>query len=314
MVGCLTSPMTFRPGPPTRIVAAFALAVAATALSGCTSTQGSAAPVPASPASLAPAFAHIHALAVDASGGLLVATHQGLFAVALAPDGTATTRGPIGGLDFDPMGFTLTGGIAYASGHPGPTTPPTFGSPNLGLITSADGGTTWSNVSLTGRTDFHAIAVAPPEAGAATARIFGVDSSKPAIQRSLDGGATWTDGAALVARDILVNPVAPSTLYATTEKGLAVSTDDASTFVIDTRAPALYLVAGDRATGSLAGIDTSGAVWQQDVAGVWTRGGSVSGTPRAVARAGNRLYVADDRGIVVTEDTGGSWRVIAPHR
>ncbi|MDQ2636206.1 MAG: hypothetical protein M3Y83_04925, partial [Actinomycetota bacterium] len=71
----------------------------------------------------------------------------------MRPGGAASIEGPLGGLDFDPMGYTIADGIAYASGHPGPTTPESFGRPNLGLITSGDGSQTWNNVSLTGTTD-----------------------------------------------------------------------------------------------------------------------------------------------------------------
>ena len=300
--------MTCPAQPTTRLLTGVALAVASVLLAGCSSDPGDAANVSGL---TPPAFEHIHALTVDPnSGDLIVATHEGLYGLAVASDGTATADGPIGGLDFDPMGFTLSGDTAYASGHPGPTTPDSFGSPNLGLIISTDLGKTWANVSLTGQTDFHALTVAPPGEDESAARIFGVDSSKSAIQRSLDGGNTWTDGAELVARDILADPASPGTIYATTENGLAVSSDDASSFEIVPQAPALYLLSADRATNAIVGIDTSGAVWKQDGTDAWVRGGTVSGTPQAVAASGNRLYVADDRGIAFSDDDGASWTVI----
>ena len=279
-------------------------AVTVLALAGC-SLPNSAAPAPEK---TGVAFEHIHELAVShADGSLLVATHEGLYRLTVSSAGEASATGPVGGLDFDPMGFSIAGDIAYASGHPGPTTPDTFGTPNLGLISSADGGTTWTNVSLTGKTDFHGLTVMTGN-GAAD-RVFGMDSSRQQIQRSMDGGRTWSDGATLVARDILA---VGDSLYATTQDGLVVSTDNGTTFTVDATAPALYLVAADRA-GTLAGIDTSGNVWMHAAKETWTKSGRVSGTPQAFTVDGNRLYVADDRGISVTDDAGATWTVLSAH-
>jgi hypothetical protein len=137
------------------------------------------------------------------------------------------------------------------------------------LIVSTDRGQSWANVSVTGQTDFHALTGSPPAKDGNAVRIFGIDSSTSTIQRSLDGGTTWTDGAELVARDILVDPTDPGTIYATTEKGLAVSSDDAASFAILSHAPALYLLGANNVTSALAGIDTTGAVWTQDDTDIW---------------------------------------------
>ena len=292
-------------GTNTLHVSAVLAGVTVLALAGCSSSN-SAAP---EPEKTGVTFEHIHELEVDHSdGSLIVATHEGLYRLTVSPAGKSSATGPVGGLDFDPMGFSIAGDTAYASGHPGPTTPDTFGTPNLGLITSTDGGTTWTNVSLTGKTDFHGLTVMTGT-GAAD-RVFGMDSSKQQIQRSMDGGLTWSDGATLIARDILA---VGDSLYATTQEGLVFSTDNATTFTTDATAPALYLVAADRA-GTLAGIDTSGNVWARGAEGTWTKGGSVTGTPQAFTVEGNRLYVADDRGISVTDDAGATWTVLSAHR
>lgn len=228
----------------------------------------------------------------------------------MTSDGTSTAVGPVGGLDFDLMGFTISGETAYGSGHPGNTTPESFGGPNLGLISSTDRGKTWTNVSLTGQTDFHALTVAPPGDDGTAARIFGIDSSKKAVQRSLDGGITWTDGADLVARDIVADPANPGTIFATTENGLAVSFDNAASFAVVPGAPALYLLSISSETNVLTGIDTSGVVWSQDSTDAWVRGGEISGTAHAIGISGNRLYVADDRGIAFSDDVGMTWTVL----
>jgi hypothetical protein len=286
-------------------LAIVALLGTAAALAGC-----SAAPQANQPAHSTP-FEHIHALTVDASTGVLVAvTHEGIYDVSVASNGAATFTGPRGGLDFDPMGFVVAGDTIYASGHPGPTTPDSFGSPNLGLIASTDNGMTWSNISLTGQTDFHALAVGPPLGVGAAVSIYGIDTSKPAIQRSSDSGVTWSDGDELVARDILADPTTPGKVYATTEAGVVVSDDAAVTFRVDPAAPALYLIGLD-AQQQLVGVDTSGNLWRS-TDGTWDRGGTVTGIPQAFTSHDGRIYVADDRGIAFTDDDGATWTVLTP--
>ncbi len=283
---------------------AAAVVTATMMLTGCSP----AAPAPPSVNDSGMIFEHIHELVPDPSDGtLLVATHEGLYRLTIAGGGSAAAVGPIGGLDFDPMGFTIADGIAYASGHPGPTTPDTFGTPNLGLITSTDLNS-WTNVSLTGETDFHGLTVAT-STGAAP-RVFGYDGSRQLIVTSLDGGTSWSDGAALAARDILA---VGDQIYATTTDGLAVSSDNGRTFTIDTAAPALYMIAADQ-NGTIAGIDTTGTLWTRGAGGEWVHGHTVEGPPQAFAVDGDRLYVADDRGITYTDDVGTTWVVLQVKR
>jgi hypothetical protein len=266
-------------------------------LSGCAS-----GPAPSPSADPQMSFEHIHELVAEGAADLLVGTHQGLYRLSFASDGTTTAVGPIGGLDFDPMGFTLAGGTAYASGHPGPTTPESFGSPNLGLIASTDLGETWTNVSLSGVTDFHALT-----ASSDGASVYGIDTTKERLQISNDSGATWTEGAELVARDILA---VGDELYATTPEGLAKSHDGGLTFRLEPTPPTLYLVAADEA-GTMAGVDTTGTLWTRIPEGEWVHGRTIEWTPQAVAVEGHRIYVADDRGIAFTDDIGVSWVVLA---
>lgn len=272
-------------------------------LTGCTAPSE---PPSASVDSQAGIFDHIHELVPGARGGtLLVATHQGLYELTVGPDGGAPFVGPIGGFDFDPMGFTTNDGVFYASGHPGPTAQGAFSSPNLGLITSDDAGQSWTSVSLAGQIDFHGLAVA--SGGDGSPRVFGYDMSTGRVERSLDGGVTWDSGAELVARDLVA---VGELLYATTPEGLAISEDDASSFSVDSQAPPLFILAGNAST--LGGIDTSGTLWTQELGLGWVRGGAVTGTAAAIAIDGSRVFVADDRGIAFTDDAGSRWTVITP--
>lgn len=295
--------MTTQPQPIRRAAVAAAVA-SALALAGCSAVSAPETTPEDSPPSAV--FEHIHELVIDPTDGtLLVATHEGLFRLAIGPDGSATSDGPIGGLDFDPMGFTIVDGTAYASGHPGPTTPDTFGRPNLGLITSSDGGETWTNVSLTGTTDFHALTVLVD--GVSATEVFGYDASASRVELSTDGGATWSNGAELEARDLLAQD---GQLYATTRDGLAISTDSGATFSVDLEAPSLVVLAADQ-DGTIAGVDNTGTIWIRPPGEAWDHHHTISGTPQAFAIDGGRIYVADDRGIAMTDDAGATWTVVS---
>ena len=278
------------------------VAAASLILAGCSSAAspaGSPVGVPV------PAFEHVHELVPDPGDrSLLVATHAGLYRLILGKDGTAEVVGPLGGFDFDAMGFALAGGIAYASGHPGPTTSTTFGSPNLGLIRSSDVGDSWTSVSLTGQTDFHSLTVMTYDDR--SPRVFGYDASTGSLERSIDGGTTWRAGAVLDARDIIA---VGGQLFATTPDGLALSSDGGATFTVDPDAPSLYVIASD-GIGTLAGVDTTGTLWTRSPDQNWVHGHTVAGTAQAIAVDGARIYVADDRGIAYTDDAGATWTTL----
>lgn len=251
------------------------------------------------------ALEHVHGLAEDPDGeGVLIASHGGIYRLD-SLSASAELTGPLAGLDFDAMGFVRSGDVLYASGHPGPTTPDIFGDPHLGLIRSTDVAETWQNVSLAGQADFHALTVTEE----APQRLFGLDFST--LRRSDDGGNTWTDLGTLEARDLLISPQDPNTLYATTEEGLAISRDSGATFEIDSTAPRLVLVTSldDR----LAGIAADEYLVYQTPAGEWRQGGATQQPQAVIATSDGRIVVADRRGIVVTEDFGKTWTVLRPY-
>lgn len=291
-------PRLRRPGP---IVA---LAGVTLVLAGCAAGPAGPAAPGAPDEGHAVAIDHVHELAVDpADGTLLAATHSGVLRLDVA-GGTATADGPLGGHDFDPMGFAVADGVWYASGHPGPASPPHFGSPHLGLISSVDAGSEWRNVSLTGEVDFHGLT-----ATSDGTTVIGYDGS--AVRASSDGGATWSTGAPLVVGDLLA---VGDRVLVTTPDGLLVSDDDGVTFAAVPAAPPLVLLAADP-DGVVVGVDTAGTVWTGDagtdgVPGSWVRTGAVEEAPTALAVAAGRLYAADGRGLVVSDDRGGTWTVL----
>lgn len=240
----------------------------------------------------------MHGIAQDPnSENLLVATHNGLFTVAL--NGIVT--GPIAGYDFDAMGFAVSGKTLYASGHPGLNTPPELGSPNLGLIRSDDQGESWDSVSLKGTEDFHVLTAGPDGV------LYGIGSSSPNIVSSSDGGMTWESRGTVSAVDLAAND---SGLYAATEQGLQISTDQGLTFTPVQNAPLTYALAVTP-SGTLIGSGTDGNLWSQKSNELWEKLGPISGAVQALGvTAEGKAVMVDDRGVV--EVTARDATVISP--
>lgn len=255
-------------------------------VTGTLTFTGCAAQTSNDPETTPRVIAHVHAIAEDPRGDdLLVATHNGIFTITQE----GTVAGPIGGHDFDAMGFTVAGNILYASGHPGSETPSDLGAPNLGLIRSDDFGATWSPVALNGTTDFHVLTAGPD------GTLYGAPSSQVDLLISTNEGRDWVTGASVPAADLAATEAG---LYAAAEEGLLISTDQGKTFAPVDGAPLLYTL--DAAPdGTLVGVGTDGAVWSQAGAGDWERIGSLQGAAQAFSVIGTgRFVVVDDRGVV----------------
>lgn len=261
-----------------------------------------------------PELLHIHELASDPGGGdagVLVASHMGIYRVVEGDRGTLV--GPLGDVDVDAMSMAVAHGRVHASGHPGPATPRPFVGPNLGLITSQDSGQNWTNVSLTGETDFHALTVG--EGGT----LYGLDIANQLLMRSSDDGKTWTASPSPRAIDLLADPSRADFVYATTDRGLATSADAGQSFTVDRSAPPLRLIAADHAGASdqLVGIGDDGQIWRRrSFEATWEPGGRVTGRASALTWQSDtsRLVVADERGLVASTDVGRSWSVLIPTR
>ncbi|MCF7552660.1 F510_1955 family glycosylhydrolase [Pseudonocardia sp. WMMC193] len=289
---------------------AVAVAVAVAVVAACgRPAQPGPGPVVASPGNAV--SGHLHGLGIDPGDGLVyVATHRGL--VRLEPDGAEA----VGDSRHDLMGFAITGpGQFLASGHPGePHEDPAGPASSLGLVRSIDGGRSWTEVSLAGAADLHAITVAGSV-------VYGWDSLTATVQASHDGGRTWEPRSRGSLADLAVDPTDPRHLWATTPEGPAESRDGGHTFTLMAPIPVmsgpLVFVEtvpdlhGDREP-DLVGVDTSGRVWGRYGDG-WRVSGELGAAPTALAVVGpDRYLAATTEAVVSSEDAGRTWTTLAP--
>ncbi|GAA1206318.1 F510_1955 family glycosylhydrolase [Microbacterium sp.] len=231
---------------------------------------------------------HVHAIVPDPSGdGYLLGAHDGIY--------TATLDGEIGdrvqNTDFDAMGLTAIGDTLIASGHPGRTTAPELGSPNLGIIRSDDSARSWSPVSLTGEKDFHALAAGPDES------LYGLASDSIELLRSDDTGQTWSPAGEVVAVNLAID--AAGQLFAATPDGLQVSADEGATFTTVNDAPLLYLLAASPDSKRLVGVGNGGQIWVRPASGAeWVPAGTTHGSAQAITITnGGDILVFDQSGL-----------------
>ncbi len=235
---------------------------------------------------------HVHGLGVDpASGDLYAGTHYGLIRL---PERGEPTR--VGGLVQDYMGFTVVGpGHFLASGHPGENQD---GPSNLGLLESTDGGRSWQTLSLAGEADFHALE-------AKHGLVYGYNAGQ--LMVSADK-RTWDTRASITMADLAVSPGDPQTVLATTQEGLARSTDGGRSFRVVDGAPLLALITWPD-TGHLLGVDPDGGVHvSADGGTTWQRRGSAGAAPEALTASGQELYVALEGRIVESGDGGRTFQ------
>jgi photosystem II stability/assembly factor-like uncharacterized protein len=276
-----------------RSLAAAAAITLAAVLAGCSGGSDE----PADPSSSGHAseadISHIHGLGLNPGDGkLYVATHHGV--IAVKGDGSAKRVSDIA----DYMGFTVAGPDTFlGSGHP----PEGSDEPaNRGLIKSTDAGKTWKTLSLGGEVDFHALEQAH-------GTIYGYDSTNGLLRVSKDG-KKWDERAELAALDIAVSPKDPDTVLATTQGGVARSTDGGETFTRSTEPVLAYLSwAGEDGKDALYGIDMEGGLHRSTDGGKnWTGTGTVpGGQPQALTAVGaDRVLAATAGGVYESTDGG----------
>ena len=286
-------PAPSRPGLPDGLIAAlvaFAMLAAVVAVVVFAAREGEGRPSTAGDTPVE--IAHVHGLGVDpASGDLYAGTHYGLIRL---PEGGQPSR--VGALVQDFMGFTVVGpGHFLASGHPGEDQ---AGPANLGLLESTDGGRSWQTLSLAGEADFHALE-------AKHGLVYGYNAGR--LMVSADK-RTWETRASIAMADLAVSPHDPQTVLATTQQGLARSTDGGRSFRVVGGAPLLALVTWPD-TGHLVGVDPNGGVHVSTDGGTtWEQRGSTGGAPEALAASGQELYVAVEGRIVESGDDGRTFQ------
>lgn len=238
-----------------------------------------------------PTIEHVHNVIADPSGtGFLIGTHDGIY--------TATEDGELGprvdGPRFDAMGLTAVGDVLLASGHPGPTTPPAFGEPHLGIIRSADTGRSWTPVVFTGEKDFHVLATGPNDA------VYRLATGTTEVLVSTDDGDTWAPAGGSASAFNLVAD-ATGRVIASTGDGLQVSTDGAASFGPWADAPLIALLGVSPDRGRIAGVGSGGTIWVTTAgATTWSEAGAVQGQAQAIAVTNTGdLLVVDARGLTL---------------
>jgi len=264
-------------------------------LAGCSdvgvgsTTTGS--PVTGAGVRLPPEAAHVHGAVIGQDAGtVLVATHDGLF---LASARGVNRVGPA----IDLMGFAQApDGDLLASGHPDAAS----GLPSpAGLMSSTDGGRTWTVRSRGGQSDFHALTAAGPGA-------IGFDGTL----RTTRDRQSWSQSSIDVPPFALTADPSGRTVLATTEQGLRRSTDNAQTFTPVTNAPLLMLAVSAGAR-SFLGVTPEGQLWASDDSGLtWAQSGRVASQPQALAARGEQVAVVADQRVFVSNDMGITFTAI----
>ena len=273
----------------TRLIIGASL-VASLALSGCSQNT---APKPKSVAAGTLPGEHVHGISRDPSSGKVnLATHEGLF--VMQPDASWKQVGPT----VDLMSFSISGpGAFYASGHPadGVDLPAP-----VGLIKSTDAGSSWSVLSLGGKSDFHALT-------ASSSGVMGFDG----VLRVTADGKNWSQGSLSAEPRALASAPDGSKVLATTEQGLLSSTDGGRTWAPLASAPPLFLTAwadsktivGVTTQGNIAVSANAGQTWKTDLATV-TSGQALSADRDKAGVL--EILVVTDKGVLQSRDDGAT--------
>ena len=214
---------------------AFIGAIGVLALTGCASNG---------PVSSLSELSHIHNIVV-VDDQVYAGSHEGLYAQSHDNQWSRVSG------EFDVMALAEVSGTLLASGHPGDG----FDLPEpIGLVSSLDGGQTWSPTSLTGDVDFHLL-----EASGET--IIGVAANYGVLVKSSDAGVTWTTLDVPALTDLAIDPENQNSVWLATDQGLQRSNDGGSTFTLHTTSVSAVLL--DWSETGLYGA-TADTVWRWD--------------------------------------------------
>lgn len=263
---------------------------------------------------------HVHGMDAPAwaDGALFVGTHTGLVR-------WTEERGwrSVGAGRHDLMGFRAdaeTDGTLFGSGHPDLRS----GLPNpLGLIVSLDGGRTWTQRSLRGVADLHALTTTFGDRPA----LLAWDALGNALLRSDDGGTTWTTlpSEALAASGGVLaldaHPADPERVFAATANGLWRSEDVGATWSATglVGSPVTTVRQLDDGTiwafvvgGAGAGLQRSrddGATWTHEAAPIapGTYATAIAATPVEP----DVVFVStSDADVLRSDDGGATWKAL----
>jgi hypothetical protein len=242
---------------------------------------------------------HVHGLGINpADSSLIVATHNGSF--RLPAEGDEVER--LGDSLQDTMGFTVVGPDQFlGSGHPDMAGRRAGQPAQLGLIESNDAGATWTELSLGGQVDFHALTHAHDQ-------VYGWDSGTGRFMVSTNR-REWETRSSLDLYSFSVDPNDADHVIAVGPDGLVDSTDGGRTWT-PTSGPPVVAVSWDPTAG-LWGVDAVGAIYRKGRSG-WASTGDLPGEPQALLATPEALYAAahDDTGrtgIYRSTDNGNSW-------
>jgi hypothetical protein len=252
---------------------------------------------------------YIGSLSVNpGDGSVLMASNTGLFKIPKAGGTPAKVTGKLKTPDgegsvSESLVARFTGpDELIASGHPsGDSTLPAA----LGLIHSADAGSTWESVSELGTSDFHALS---RSGDILVAPLYG----QAQILLSRDDGKTFEPRVAPMALvDLAADPDDPKRWAATSESGIFVSVDEGRTWRQRDPTPNVRLAwhAGDE----LYRIDPGGPVKvSADGGETWKDRGNTGGEPQALSvDDAGALYAATlDGKVQKSEDGGKTWTAL----
>lgn len=242
---------------------------------------------------------HIHDLALNDDGMLLVASHSGLYRIE---DESRAVRI---GVVHDLMSMTiLPDGDLLASGHPNllleefrVENRPPF----LGLARSTDGGRNWDELDLLGEADFHALV--PTVEG-----LYAAETSGNIWFQ--DPEAAWSTLGAVDARDLAIDPSDSQRQLAPDYDGAVwLSADGAASWAPSVEAPPLIEVEWIEAD-LILGVTESGAVWSAlNPTGPWIKiaTGPADVETFYIDDAGSWWLSVHGGGISRSDDQGDSW-------